>query len=95
MTDAGLVHFKDCKKLVALELTSSEVTDAGLAHFKDCKKLGVLALADTVSPTSGWFTSRAAGTCFPLPAGNAGDGDGAGPLQRLAEVATSAWCARK
>ncbi|WP_238389256.1 leucine-rich repeat domain-containing protein [Urbifossiella limnaea] len=45
--DAGLVHFKGCKKLTALQLRGTPVTDAGLAHFEDCKELQVLNLGWT------------------------------------------------
>jgi eukaryotic-like serine/threonine-protein kinase len=39
VNDAGLVHFKDCKNLLALHLEFTKVSDAGLAHFRDCKAL--------------------------------------------------------
>jgi eukaryotic-like serine/threonine-protein kinase len=34
VTDAGMVCFKDCKKLKHLNLNRTKVTDGGLAHFK-------------------------------------------------------------
>ena len=47
VSDAGLVHFKDCKNLTVLRLAATQVTDAGLAHFKDCKNLTYLDLRKT------------------------------------------------
>jgi len=32
--DAGLAHFRDCKRLADLNLCDTQVGDAGLAHFK-------------------------------------------------------------
>ena len=48
VSDAGLVHFKDCKSLGGLYLGGLQVTDAGLAHFKNCK-LVVFSLKDCAS----------------------------------------------
>jgi hypothetical protein len=44
MTDAGLVAFRDCKKLARLVLHGKQVTDAWLVPFKDCKSLTTLYL---------------------------------------------------
>jgi eukaryotic-like serine/threonine-protein kinase len=44
VTDADVVHFRDCKHLTFLNLASTKVTDAGLAHFQDCKSLTTLYL---------------------------------------------------
>ncbi len=44
VTDAGMVHFKDCKDLRHLYLDNTKVTDAGMVHFKDCKNLTTLWL---------------------------------------------------
>jgi hypothetical protein len=47
VTDAGMVHFKDCKDLMQVHLSTTEVADVGLAHFKDCKNLAELNLGGT------------------------------------------------
>ena len=47
VSDAGLVHFKNCKNLTRLGLEHTTVSDAGLANFKECKNLTLLWLADT------------------------------------------------
>jgi formylglycine-generating enzyme required for sulfatase activity len=47
VSDAGMVLFKDCKKLTTLGLFYSQVGDAGLIHFKDCKALTDLNLGWT------------------------------------------------
>ena len=47
MSDAGLIHFQNCKGLTYLNLGWTKVTDAGLGHFQDCKDLTVLELAGT------------------------------------------------
>jgi len=44
VTDEGLAHFKDCKKLTRLLIAGTKVTDAGLAHFRDCTELSELDL---------------------------------------------------
>jgi serine/threonine protein kinase len=45
--DAGMIHFKDCKKLNQLHLGETPVGDAGLIHFKDCRALTHLFLNGT------------------------------------------------
>jgi Leucine-rich repeat (LRR) protein len=47
VSDAGLAHLKDCKNLVNVNLTGTQVSDTGLAHFKDCKNLSGLNLQGT------------------------------------------------
>ena len=47
ITDAGLVHIKDMKRLGDLELTDTKVTDAGLAHLTKLENLGSLSLYGT------------------------------------------------
>jgi len=47
VSDAGLAHFSECKKLANLNLGFTKVTNAGLAVFKNCKELTDLALMDT------------------------------------------------
>ena len=47
VTDAGLVHIKDMKRLGDLELTDTKVTDAGLAHLTKLGHLGILSLYGT------------------------------------------------
>lgn len=47
VTDAGMVYFKDCKRLTDLRLEHTRVGDAGLAYFKDCKHLTAINLAGT------------------------------------------------
>jgi len=47
ITDAGLVHIKDMKRLGDLELTDTAVTDAGLAHLTKLGDLGILSLYGT------------------------------------------------
>ena len=44
VTDAGLVHFKNCKNFTNIYLNGTKVSDAGLANFKDCKNLTYLTL---------------------------------------------------
>src|SRR5262249_46157981 len=44
LSDAGMVHFKDCKDLRYLELSGTRVSDAGMVYFKDCKDLTFLHL---------------------------------------------------
>ena len=43
-SDAGLANFKNCKKLIQLDLQQTQVTDAGLAYFTDCKSIEILNL---------------------------------------------------
>ena len=47
ITDAGLVHIKNMKRLGDLELTDTGVTDAGLAHLTELGDLGILSLYGT------------------------------------------------
>jgi serine/threonine protein kinase len=47
VSDAGLVHFKDCKNLSYIDLFLTQVSDAGLVHFRDCKALTTLGLGRT------------------------------------------------
>jgi hypothetical protein len=47
VTDAGMVHFKDCKNLRYLNLFNTLVTDAGIVYFKECKAMTQLNLAGT------------------------------------------------
>lgn len=47
ITDAGLVHIKDMKRLGDLELTDTKVTDAGLVHLTKLGNLGILSLYGT------------------------------------------------
>jgi len=47
ITDAGLVHIKEMKRLEDLELTDTAVTDAGLAHLTKLCDLGILSLYGT------------------------------------------------
>lgn len=47
VTDAGLAHCKDCRKLEGLSLGETSVTDAGLAHFQGCQNLVYLDLFRT------------------------------------------------
>jgi serine/threonine protein kinase len=47
VTDAGLVHFKDCKALRFLSLDSTRVTDRGLANFQHCEDLREVLLRTT------------------------------------------------
>ena len=44
VSDAGMVHFQDCKNLTELNLAGTKVSGVGLAHFKDCNKLKILYL---------------------------------------------------
>ena len=53
VTDAGLVHFKDCKGLTHLDLGGTKVTDAGLVHFEGCKALTGLYLWITAVTDAG------------------------------------------
>jgi eukaryotic-like serine/threonine-protein kinase len=53
VTDAGLVKFRECKGITALDLAGTQVTDAGLEHFKDCKDLIRLDLGDTIVGDAG------------------------------------------
>jgi hypothetical protein len=53
VSDAGLAHFKDCKKLAYLYLGGAKVSDAGLAYFKDCKNLTEVLLNDTLVSDEG------------------------------------------
>ena len=43
----NLVHFKGCKNLTYIYLSSTQISDAGLAHFTDCKNLRALYLNNT------------------------------------------------
>ena len=43
VTDAGVIHFKDCNNLTELKL-GTMVTNKGLAHFQDCDRLERLTL---------------------------------------------------
>ncbi len=47
VSDAGLVHFKDCKNLTGLWLGRTRVGDTGLAYFDGCKNLTQLDLGGT------------------------------------------------
>jgi hypothetical protein len=47
VSDAGLAHFRDCKKLISLHLPGTQVSDSGLANFKDCNDLISLSLPGT------------------------------------------------
>jgi len=51
--DAGLAHFKDCKKLTFLNLARTPVSDAGLFIFKDCTELASLSLEATQAGDEG------------------------------------------
>ena len=53
VTDADLIHFKDCKHLTNLHLESTQVNGAGLAHLKDCANLTHLYLHSTEIGDSG------------------------------------------
>ncbi len=86
VSDAGLVHFKDCKNLTTSTSGVHEGERRGLAHFKDCKNLTYLYLY--------WHERGRRGPCpFPGLQGpdapqfgrNEGERRGAGPLQGLQE----------
>ena len=51
--DAGMVYFKDCKKLTQVYLNSTQVSDAGLASFRDCQNLKELDLTLTQATDAG------------------------------------------
>src|SRR5262249_18016955 len=53
VTDAGLVHFKDCKGLRFLGLDSTRVTDRGLANFQHCEDLQEIHLRTTIVTDAG------------------------------------------
>ena len=54
VSDAGMVHFKDCKNVTHLHLENCEqVSDAGLAHFKDSKNVTSLVLRGTKVSAAG------------------------------------------
>ena len=53
ITDAGLVHLKELKKLESLRLTDTKITDAGLVHLKGLTKLRYLNLSDTQVTNAG------------------------------------------
>ncbi len=53
VTDAGLVHFHDCKNLVELHLGDTQTTDAGLANFRNCNRLTILNLPRTKAADAG------------------------------------------
>jgi len=47
VSDAGLIHFRDCKDLTYLNLGWTNAGDAGVTHFQGCKGLNELDLAGT------------------------------------------------
>ena len=53
VSDAGLVHVKDCKNLTAFDLGGTLVSDTGLAHFKYCKNLTSFNLGGTLVSDKG------------------------------------------
>lgn len=53
VSDAGLVHLKDCTDLRHLYLGATQVSDAGLANFKGFKNFTALKLHDTTVTDTG------------------------------------------
>ena len=53
MTDAGLVHLKDLKRIKVLTLNDTRVTDAGLVHVRDLAQLEKLWLTGTYVTDAG------------------------------------------
>ena len=51
--NAGMVYFKDCKKLTQVYLNNTQVSDAGLANFRDCQNLKALDLTLTQATDAG------------------------------------------
>jgi hypothetical protein len=78
ISDVGLIHLKNAKRLRHLYLSRTRITDAGLAHLHGLPDLRSVALDDTATTPDGVAALKAA-----TPTIQAFDRHGAGQLIQM------------